>query len=294
VKGQIVKIISNRYTVECGDATVVAHALGKLKVARGDFKGQSSVRQTQNLMAGDFVRLSHGAPFAVIEEVIARKNFLMRPPVANVDLALIVIANEPVADFLLLDKILINCYIQEIKPIIVYNKCDIAKSQEVLNALKPYENFVDSLVISAVTGEGFEELKPLIDKKLAVLAGQSAVGKTSILNRILGANLKTDTLSLKISRGKHTTRHIEIFNAYGGKIADTCGFSLLEILNVSHEELRLYYNEFLELPNKCRFTACNHISEPDCAVRVAVENGEIDKGRYERYITLYTELLNNK
>jgi ribosome biogenesis GTPase len=276
--GQVTKIISNRYTVKCQKGgTYVAHARGKIKLQH-------------EIYVGDFVKFYVGKPFSVIDEILPRKNSLVRPYVANVDAVLILISYEPEPDMILADKILVNCYKENITPILCYNKADLASHGEAEATLKPYAEFVDCLAFSALSGSGINEIERHISGNLVALAGQSAVGKTSLLNKILSLNLQTGELSAKILRGKNTTRHIEIFDALGGKIIDTCGFSVLEVPLVEKEELRLYYHEFTSLKKPCKYVSCCHVDEPLCAVKEAVESGEIDKGRYERYLHIYNEL----
>lgn len=275
--GQIVKIIANRYTVKCGERAFVAYAGGKLRLV-GD------------LYVGDKVVFRPLKPYAVIEEVLKRKNSLIRPYVANIDAVLIMIAKEPEPDLLLADKIIINCYKEGIEPVLCYNKSDLAEDGEIEKIFSAYRDMLNCVAVSAKDGTGFDKLKEVISGRLIALAGQSAVGKTSILNALSGLRLKTGELSEKIARGKNTTRHIEIFEALGGSVIDTCGFSMLELLDIKPEELKLYYDEYIELSANCRYHACCHIWEPGCAVKKALGDGVIDSGRYGRYNIIYKEL----
>ncbi len=276
-EGVVVKVVAGRYTVRSGGETYTASARGRLRLVG-------------EIYVGDRVLFLAEKPFAVIEKVAERKNSLIRPYVANIDTALIVVAKEPIPDLLLVDKIIVNCAREGITPVLCYNKADIALESEIEEVIGAYRGLVRCFVISAKSGEGIDELAEVVSGGLAVLAGQSAVGKTSLLNVILGLSLKTDGLSKKVMRGKNTTRHIEIFDALGGHIADTCGFSLLEFTDMQPEELKFYYDDFINLAPDCRHRRCDHIGEPDCAVRAASENGDIDKGRYQRYNVIYNEL----
>lgn len=276
-KGRIVKILSNRYSVLSEGKIYVGTPRGKLKF------------RNRELFVGDFVRFSEGKPFCAIEDVLPRKNALIRPYVANLDTVFIVIAPEPEPDFLLVDKILLNCFQQGIRPVLCYNKCDLLKSHEIKES-DAYRELAEIVFLSAETGENVEKLREYVQNSFTAFAGQSAVGKTSLLNRILDADLLTGGLSRKVKRGKNTTRHVEVYEAFGGQIADTCGFSMLETADLKPEELRLYYDDFLETARECRYRGCTHVSEPDCAVRRAAEEGKSNRGRYERYLQIFREL----
>lgn len=280
--GKVIKIVSNRYTVRGSDGKEYrAYARGKLRL-QGD------------IYVGDNVKLVFERGDAVIDVVKPRVNQLVRPFVANVDSALIVVAKEPEPDMLLIDKIIINCHLEGIKPVLIYNKADLAADEEIDNLFAPYIDYMDCVKVSAIEKKGLEELRPYIENKVVCFAGQSAVGKTSLLNAILDLNLKTDGLSAKIKRGKNTTRHVEIYEALGGDVMDTCGFSMLSIVSINPEELIYYYPDFIEYQDNCRFKSCTHREEPDCAVKKAVEEGKISKERYQRYLDIYGEIDEHK
>ncbi|MBQ9115005.1 MAG: ribosome small subunit-dependent GTPase A [Clostridia bacterium] len=280
--GKVVKIVSNRYTVRVDDGKEYrAYARGKLRL-QGD------------IYVGDNVKIVFERGDAVIDAVKPRINQLVRPFVANVDSALIVVAKEPEPDMLLIDKIIINCYLEGIKPVLLYNKADLATEEEIEELFAPYKEHIDCVVLSALEKKGLEELSQYIEGNVVCFAGQSAVGKTSLLNAILDLNLKTDGLSAKIKRGKNTTRHVEIYKALGGDIMDTCGFSMLSIVSIEPEELIYYYPDFIKYQDECRFKSCTHREEPDCAVKRAVESGEISKERYQRYLDIYEEINEHK
>ncbi|MBQ8178205.1 MAG: ribosome small subunit-dependent GTPase A [Clostridia bacterium] len=280
--GKVVKIVSNRYTVRADDGKEYrAYARGKLRL-QGD------------IYVGDNVKIVFERGDAVIDMVKPRINQLVRPFVANVDSALIVVAKEPEPDMLLIDKIIINCYLEGIKPVLLYNKADLATEEEIETLFAPYKEHIDCVVLSALEKRGLEELGKYIEGNVVCFAGQSAVGKTSLLNAILDLNLKTDGLSAKIKRGKNTTRHVEIYQAFGGDVMDTCGFSMLSIVSINPEELIYYYPDFIKYQDDCRFKSCTHREEPDCAVKQAVERGEISKARYQRYLDIYEEINEHK
>lgn len=281
VDGTVTSIVANRYTVKCGNKEYTAYARGKL-------------RRDGDIYVGDKVAVVFERGEAVIDAVKPRTNSLVRPYVANVDAALIVIAKEPEPDMLLVDKIIVNCYVEGIKPVICYNKCELAGEGEIAKLLEPYRSFMDCIEVSAEEKRGFGDLAAFVEGKTVCLAGQSAVGKTSLLNALLDLNLKTDGLSRKVKRGKNTTRHVEIYEALGGNIMDTCGFSMLTLVDLKPEELTYYYEDFIKYQDECRYRGCTHTEEPDCAVKKAVAEEALDKGRYMRYLEIYGELKENR
>ncbi len=280
-RGQVIKAVGGRFIVKCAGKLHKAHARGRIKL-------------TQEIFVGDFVEFVDCKPYAIIESVEPRKNVLTRPYVANVDTAIIVVAKEPTPDLLLVDKIIINCFAEGIEPLLCYNKSDLATKEEIAELFKQYEGILECFAISSLTGEGMQKFEPIIEGKTVTLAGQSAVGKSSLLNTLLGLKLETGELSEKISRGKNTTRHIEILEAFGGQILDTCGFSMLELMNIDPKDLRLYYDDFCEYHHDCEYRGCEHINEPNCAIKKAVAEGKLSTARYDRYKTIYQELKENK
>ncbi|HOO22829.1 MAG TPA: ribosome small subunit-dependent GTPase A [Clostridia bacterium] len=265
--------MASSYTVRCGKDTVVCPARKKVK-------------NKADICVGDFVEVEND----VIERVYEAKNRMIRPYVANIDTLLIVVAKKPRPDWVLVEKLLLNCHIQNIRPIICINKTDLLTEEEKAAWRAPYEGEVDIINVSALTGEGLDRLKELIKDQLVCFAGQSAVGKTSLLNALLDKDLEVGELSRKIERGKNTTRHVEIFGDGEIKVVDTCGFSVLETVDIRHDELMYYYDSFVRLQNECRYPDCTHTTEPDCAVKKAVGNGRINAERYSRYLELFDEL----
>lgn len=276
-EGIVTKILSNRYTVSADGEYVEASARGRLKL------------NPRSVTVGDRVELISESGAFVINKVLPRKNELQRPFVANVDSALIVIAKEPKPDLVLVDKIILNCFKEGVKPVLVYNKCELQEKGELENFKRAY-SFLPFIAVSAKERLGLNELEGEVAGKTVCLAGQSAVGKTSLLNAVLSLDLKTDGLSKKIKRGKNTTRHVEIYPALGGNVMDTCGFSMLTLVNMPSDELKYYYEDFLQFADNCKYTGCRHISEPGCAVKDAVRKGILDPGRYERYLQIYNEV----
>jgi ribosome biogenesis GTPase len=233
-----------------------------------------------------------------IEEINKRESQLVRPAVANVNQIIIVIAAcAPVPDLLLLDKLLITAEKLNLKVRLCINKIDMDENLEYRKTEAAYvKSGYSVLLTSSKTGTGFEKLRALLPGNITVFAGQSGVGKSTILNTILHSwVMQTGELSRKAERGKHTTRHAELLElSFGGFVADTPGFSSYELDDIEAEELELYYPEMRDKYGKCRFTHCSHISEPECRVKEAVEKGFIDEGRYDRFILLYNSLKQNK
>lgn len=229
-----------------------------------------------------------------LREVLPRTNELIRPAVANADLLLIVVsATEPLPDLELADKLILYCFKQNVRPALIINKCDSGANETSRGIAKQYSGAgIDVLTVSAQTGLGINELSELLKGRTVCLAGQSAVGKSSLINTLLGLELQTGELSVKTERGKHTTRHAELIQTpSGGFIADTPGFSMLESVAIEPEEIPLMYPEFIKYRGACRFMGCMHLKEPDCAVKNAVENCTIDRDRYSRYVKIANEAI---
>ena len=271
--GQVYKAHTDSYQVCVEGKLYNCKARGVLKV-----KGNG-------IAVGDFVNVENNTIISVCE----RKNKFIRPNVANIDLVVAVVSPEPKPDFYLIDKLLLNCVKEGVDFAIVTNKSDI--SYALFNEIsKEYNDLgVDIISVCAKTNEGVKELKSKLNGKLCVLAGQSAVGKTSIINAMFDLNLKTGDLSEKISRGKHTTTRSEIFEYGDIKIIDSPGFAVIDAM-VELDELPNCYPEYLQVANECKFRGCSHISEPECRVKQLVELGVLSKTRYERYKEIYNEI----
>lgn len=244
-----------------------------------------------DLIVGDKIKfedLRRGK--GVVTEVIPRKNKLIRPEIANVDVCFVVLACEPQPDLYLCDKVLINCFQEKIEPVIVVNKVDL--SDTIIQTVKRnYTNITDIVCVSTLDDSVKKLTTYLRCGKVACFAGQSAVGKTSILNALLPeANGATGGLSEKSGRGVHTTRHSSLHKVAEGFVVDTCGFSLCDLKGIRSDELRLYLDDFVQLSYKCKYNSCTHTAEPDCAVKLAVAQGVLCKDRYDRYIEEYQEL----
>lgn len=274
--GTIVKAVGGIYYVQvCGE------------VVECDIR--TTAKKTR-LVVGDRVEIvpnnfSQGK--YIIKKVLERKNSIPRPPIANLDKLLILISPRPEPDLMLVDKLIIYSYLNDIEPIIVIGKIDIASS-EFVESIKRQYAFLKVFEISALSGQGVSEVEGQLSGSFVALAGQSAVGKSSFINALIpNKNLETGGLSRKIDRGKHTTRVNEIYLNKDYMIADTTGFSSLD-LDLDYTELAGFYPEFEECLGKCKYLDCSHIKEgKDCAITKAVNEGKISKERYNRYVALY-------
>ncbi len=278
-RGLLIKGVGSFYEVltESGE-TVTSKA-------RGAFRREGLVPTV-----GDHViveRKEQG--YAQLCEILPRRNLMVRPPVANVDQLLIVVsAGVPEPDWLLLDRLIIAAKRMRIVPVPVLNKIDDASGQIAKTFAEEYRAF-DTLSVSAVTREGIDRLKDMMRGKVTCLAGQSAVGKSSLLNALIpDLHLETGDLSRKTERGRHTTRHAELWPFEGGAVLDTPGFSMFETDCLEQDELDACYPEFADAA-PCRFPGCIHISEPDCGVKPLLASGALSEGRYERYCEIAQE-----
>ena len=233
-----------------------------------------------------------------IDEVLERKNELIRPAVANIDQALVIFAiKKPEPNLNLLDRFLIMMQQKEIPCILVFNKSDLATEEERQALRDIYAGSgCEILFVSAKQDQGIEEVRNVLKGKTSTVAGPSGVGKSSLINKLQSdVNMETGSISEKIERGKHTTRHTE-FIPMGEDtfIMDTPGFSSLAVFDMEKEELEQFYPEFDEYRDTCRFNGCSHTHEPGCGVKEAIEEGKISKERYENYKLIYDELKNRK
>jgi len=255
--------------------------------ARGRFRNEGIVP-----MVGDLVELSlPETGFAAMDEILPRINALLRPPVANIDLLIIVLsAGVPKPDFLLADKLLVQALTLKIEPLLVLNKIDAAKQDIIDSFLGDYAAF-RTLLASSRNGLGLDALKEMLTGRISCFAGQSAVGKSSLLNALFPElALEIGELAKKTDRGKHTTRQAELWPYLGGAVLDTPGFSLFEMSELTQEALNNCYPEFAGVSSECRFTGCRHNSEPDCAVKALLTSGKLTQGRYARYLEIQKEI----
>jgi len=274
-QGLIMKGIGGFYYIKlAGDEIVECSARGKFR--KLDIKP----------MIGDRVTISR--PYAdattggAIEEILPRKNSLVRPPVANIDqIAIVMAAASPVPDLFLIDKLLVQAHSSDIETVILINKTDISQAEEYADIYKKAD--YDVYLMSAKMMEGLEVVTSVFKDKITALAGNSGVGKSSILNA-MGLDVQVGEVS-RIKRGKHTTRHTELMPLCGGFVIDTPGFSILDIKKSEEQELSDFFPEFGQC-SPCKFRGCKHICEAGCEVTEAVVRGEIASSRYESYINI--------
>ncbi len=257
-------------------------------------KARGKLKRDGEILVGDFVSLAEERGEKVISSVQKRRNSLIRPAVANIDIIVLVIAPKPEIDWFLIDKMIINCKRAGIDCVICLNKTDLGGVT--LDEIKAqYKNEVSDIVsTTALTGE-VSELISVIKGKLVCFAGQSAVGKSTLSNAILGEKImETGEVSEKIGRGKNTTTSATILRSPEGfYFIDTPGFSMLDATEEEYMNIWTYYDDFVRFADDCKFHPCTHTSEPDCAVKRAVERGEIDKNKYERYLKIFEESKQN-
>ena len=286
MQGKIVKGIAGFYYVH-----VVGSGVYECK-AKGVFR-----KEKIKPLVGDNVEievLDEKDMEGNITEILPRKNDLIRPAVANIDQALVVFAvTQPDPHFNLLDRFLVMMERKEIPTVLCFNKTDIAESPLITELKQIYSGCgYPVLFTSAKEEENIEKLKELLKGKTTAIAGPSGVGKSSLINLLQSrVKMETGSISRKIARGKHTTRHSELLvlgkDSY---IMDTPGFSSLYVNDFEKEELKYYFPEFDPYEGQCRFNGCDHIHEPGCAVKEAVEEGKIHRVRYQDYTEMYREL----
>ena len=286
MQGKIVKGIAGFYYVH-----VVEFGIYECK-AKGIFRKKGT-----KPLVGDNVEidiLDEETKMGNIREILPRKNELIRPAVANVDQALVVFAvKKPAPHFNLLDRFLVMMESKDIPVVLCFNKQDVASSEEMQEIREIYEpSGYRVAFISARMEENIDEIRELLEGKTTTVAGPSGVGKSSLINCLQQEiQMETGAISHKIDRGKHTTRHSELItvdeNTY---IMDTPGFSSLYTNDFEKEELKQYFPEFEPYEGQCRFNGCDHVHEPDCAVKRALEEGKISQVRYQNYLELYKEL----
>ena len=276
---RIIKALSGFYYVQTEDGVVECRARGRFR------------RQDQSPLVGDFVRITRQGDKGVLEALLPRKNAFIRPAVANID-QLVVLAScaIPVTEPFLIDRVLAIARLQNVPALVVVNKDDLAPAQPLAEIYR--RAGVPVLVTSAETGEGIEALREALAGKLSCLTGNSGVGKSSLLNRACPQlQLPVGEVSEKLGRGRHTTRHIELYSLGSNTfVADTPGFSAFdtERMELVHkEQLQYAFPEFAPYLGHCQFPDCAHRKEPGCAVRKALAEGEIGQTRYDSYERLY-------
>ena len=277
--GRIIRSISGFYEVQTPCGPVTCRARGSLR--SGD----------QSPLTGDIVEISLEKGKGMVERILPRKNRFVRPAVANVDALVVFAANvNPVTEPYLIDRVAAIAGDQEVPVYLCVNKCDLDPAQDLVRIYTKAGFPV--ICTSAETGEGVEQLRELLRGKLTAFTGNSGVGKSSILNRLCpGLALATGEVSEKLGRGRHTTRHVELYDlGEDTYVADTPGFSSFDTDQMEvilKENLQYAFGDFAPYIGKCQFHDCTHRKEPGCAVTAALAAGEIEESRYESYLKLY-------
>ncbi|QKS71481.1 ribosome small subunit-dependent GTPase A [Paenalkalicoccus suaedae] len=287
--GRIVKALSGFYYVENEDGIFQCRG-------RGNFR-----KRKLTPLVGDWVVFeAENRTDGYVLELHDRTNELIRPPIANVEQAVLVFSvHEPAFSPLLLDKFLVHIEANDIQPLICLSKMDLLpeeKLEEIRQYKKEYEKIGYEVISTSVhQADTIEELKPALANRVSVFAGQSGVGKSSLLNAIKPElDLETNAISKSLNRGKHTTRHVELIPIEGGYVADTPGFSSLDYHGITEDSLSACYPEMADRIQECKFRGCTHSNEPKCAVKAAVEDGEIAQHRYDSYIQFLEEIKSQK
>ena len=288
LNGVILKGIGGFYYVETAEKVYECKARGKFR------------REGMIPVAGDNVEICFADDCAapVIDKILERKNFLVRPPVANLDRLLIVVSTcQPQPSLPIIDKLIAMAESKNIEPIILISKSDIVSANDIYD-IYSLSGFT-TIIIDYQNAECISNIKEIMSQGISALAGNSGVGKSTLLNAVFPQlNQKTASISDKLGRGRHTTREVELFNLpFGGKIADTPGFSSLELENIApiyKEELPFCFREFEDYLGTCRFTSCSHTVEKGCAILEALQQRAIQKSRHESYTLMYNEVKNIK
>ena len=299
IEGIIIKGIGGFYYVEVQDSVnnkeipeESVQAIYECK-ARGTFRNKK-----EKPYVGDKVIIKlHDEGFASIEKIFDRKNKLMRPPIANIDQLVIVASTvEPKPNHFVIDQMIVLAELSSINPIVVISKSDLS-SHENLSSIYKSAGF-DVIVTSLDSDDGVNQLKEMLESKITAFAGNSGVGKSTLLNKIQpDLNLRAGEISEKLGRGRHTTREVEFFKFKNGYIVDTPGFSSIDLLqntDIQKNDLAFGFREFRPYLNKCKFNTCSHTCEKGCVIIEHLKNGDIQQSRYDSYVQMYNSIKDIK
>ena len=271
MEGRIIKNISNDYVVKVDNELYTCKPRGKFRIS--------------NLtpLVGDIVEIDGNNNYII--DIKKRKNSLIRPSVSNIDKAIIVTSVKPKLDTNLLDKLLILTMYNNIEPVICFTKLDLLNSDELVN-INNIINYYDSIGYVTVKNTEIDKIKSILKNNLSVFVGQSGAGKSSLLNKLDSKlELKTNEISKALGRGKHTTRHVELFEVCDGLVVDTPGFSSLDLSSLSNMDIRDNMKEMFDNLDKCKYRDCMHYKEDGCYVKSLINDNVIMKSRYDNYIS---------
>ncbi|KAJ51511.1 ribosome biogenesis GTPase [Clostridium tetanomorphum] len=285
MQGIIIKGIGGFYYVMMEDKIIECKARGKFR------------HSELTPMVGDRVEINISGDKGTIDKIYERENMLIRPAVANVTQSLVVFAlRNPDINEDLLNRFIMLCEYNRLKVVVCFNKTDLLKNpeeEEIVAMIK--EAGYEVLFLNAKAGEGIDKIRERLKNNVTVLCGPSGVGKSTILNSLAKRNvMETGNISEKLKRGKHTTRHSELIEIEGGFLVDTPGFSSLNTDFIEKEKVQLCFPEFEDYLGQCKFTGCLHYKEPKCMVKEAMEEGKINKKRYDFYIKIIEEKIKGR
>lgn len=277
--GRVIKLISNKWTVEIENKLYECSSVGKFKYLK------------VSPLVGDMVEVDVNNN--VITKIMPRKNELIRPPIANVDQGIILVSClEPNFSSNLLDKMLVIIEYNNVKPIICFTKYDLLKDTSEIDSII---NYYKKIGYGVYINNELLNIKKILKGRLSVLTGQTGVGKSSLLNKLKNElNLPTGEISKALGRGRHTTRHVELLKIEDGLVADTPGFSSLDFIGMNKKDIKDNFIEFYNNEDKCKYQDCVHVKEDGCYIKELVKNEKILKSRYENYVKFISQINVNK